>query len=126
ASFAAGSMVTAEVERDRYRVFDLRIYHAVPGKVPKLVARFQDAVPLFEKHHLDVLGYWVPAGDRPGWQDTFVYLLGHRNLEEAKRNWDAFHKDPAFQKYVREEKEEKLIESDDRTYMSPTDYSQMK
>jgi hypothetical protein len=129
AAFGAGSLVSAERMRSDQegrndRLFDLRIYHAVPGKVPALVDRFEDATSLFAKHHLDVVGYWV--ADDPAWKDTFVYLVAHRSRDEAKKNWDAFHADPAFQKYRDAEKAEKLIEKDDHIYMRPTEYSEMR
>jgi NIPSNAP protein len=129
AAFGAGSLVSAEWMRSEQesrndRLFDLRIYHAVPGKVPALVERFEDATSLFARHHLDVVGYWV--ADDPAWKDTFVYLVAHRNRDEAKKNWDAFHADPAFQKYRDAEKAEKLIEKDDHIYMRPTEYSEMR
>jgi hypothetical protein len=128
-SFAAGSLIAARTTHastaDADRVFELRVYHAVPGKVPALEARFRDATSLFAKHNLNVLGYWVPSGN-PAWENTFVYLLAHTSRDQAKRNWKAFHQDPAFQKFVKSERAEKLIESDSNTYMRPTDYSSMK
>lgn len=129
AAFGAGSLVSAPLVRSNQpgqndRLFDLRIYHAVPGKVPALVERFGDATGLFAKHHLEVVGYWV--ADDPAGKDTFVYLVAHRNRDEAKKNWDAFHADPAFQKYRDAEKAEKLIERDEHVYMRPTDYSEMR
>jgi hypothetical protein len=129
AAFGAGSLVSARLMRadqtfENDRLFDLRIYHAVPGKVPALVERFGDATSLFAKHHLDVVGYWV--ADDPAWKDTFVYLVAHRNRDDAKKNWDAFHADPAFQKYRDAEKAEKLIEKDEHIYMRPTEYSGMR
>jgi NIPSNAP len=129
AAFGAGSLVSAQLTRPdqtppKGRLFDLRIYHAVPGKASKLVERFADATSLFAKHHLDVVGYWV--ADDPAWKDTFVYLVAHRDRDEAKKNWDAFHADPGFQKYRDAEMAEKLIEKDDHIYMRPTDYSEMR
>jgi hypothetical protein len=127
-SFAAGSLITGSMQAntaDADRVFELRVYHAVPGKVPALEARFRDAASLLAKHNLNVVGYWVPSGN-PVWENTFVWIVAHRSRDEAKRNWKAFHSDPAFQKYVKSERAEKLIESDSNTYMRPTDYSPMK
>jgi hypothetical protein len=31
--------------------------------------------------------------------DAFLYLVAHSNVEEAKKNWDALHSDPAFPPY---------------------------
>jgi hypothetical protein len=133
-SFAAGSLLTAhlthlkDVKAESHRVFQLEIYHAVPGKVPALEERFRSASRLQAKHNLDVIGYWVPTDSTSGNMDsafanTFVYLVAHANQEDARKNWDAFHSDPAFQEYVKSESTEKLIEGVDSTFMRPTDYS---
>jgi hypothetical protein len=106
-------------------VFELDIYHVSPGKARALEARFRDASTLQAKHGLDVLGYWVPFGD-PAWNDTFIYMVSHASREEADKNWGAFHADPEFQKYVKAEDAEHLIESVDTVYLQPTDYSELK
>ena len=131
-SFAAGSLITArlaqvnEVKADSNRVFELRIYHAVPGKVPALETRFRDtASKLLAKHGLKAVGYWVPEAG-PAWDNTFVYILAHPSREEAKTNWDAMFADPAFQAMSKSEQAEKLVEKVDSTYMHPSDFSPMK
>src|SRR5580698_8998771 len=67
--FGAGSLVTArlmhvsQVRADSNRVFELRIYHVVPGKLPALESRFRDTTSkLLAKHDLKVVGDWVPEG----------------------------------------------------------------
>jgi hypothetical protein len=131
-SFAAGSLITArlahvnEVRADSNRVFELRIYHAVPGKVPTLETRFRDtASKLLAKHGLTAVGYWVPEA-APAWDNTFVYILAHPSREEAKKNWEAMFADPAFQVMSKSEQTEKLVEKVDSTYMHPSDFSPMK
>jgi hypothetical protein len=130
-SFAAGSFIVAcathlnQVRADSDRVFELRVYHAVPGKVPALESRFRDAAPLIAKHDLPVVGYWVPV-DGGVYDNTFVWIVAHRSREEAKKNWHEFHADPAFQKYVKSEQGEKLIEKVDVAFMRPTDFSQLR
>jgi hypothetical protein len=130
-SFAAGTLISShlthlqEVKAESNRVFELDIYHAVPGKVPALAERFRSASKLQTQHGLHVVGYWIPQ-DSPAFVDTFVYLIAHDSQEDAEKNWHAFHTDPAFQEYVKSEQAEKLIQGVDRTYMLPTDYSSMK
>ena len=129
--FAAGSLITAclthlnRARVDGNRVFQLLVYHAVPGKVTALESRFSDAAKLIDDHGLKVVGYWIP-NDKPAWDDTFVYVVAHPSREQAKKNWQALHADPAFQKYVKSEEAEKLIEKVDSTYMRPTDFSPMR
>jgi NIPSNAP len=130
-SFAAGSLLTHlnQVRADNNRVFELLIYHTVPGKVPALESIFRDVEKLQDKHDLNVVGYWVPNED-PAWADTFIYLVAHPTREEAKKNWAALHADPAFPKY--REQAAEIIEKAgkqyrvDEVYMRPTDYSGMK
>jgi hypothetical protein len=136
-SFAAGSVLTArlmhlsQVRADSNRVFELNVYHAVPGKVPALESRFRDASKLIARHGLNVLAYWVPGDDPawandPAWASTFIYLVAHRSWDKAAKNWKAFHDDPAFQEYVKSEHANKLIEKVDEVHMRPTDFSAIK
>jgi hypothetical protein len=131
-SFAAGSLITARlahldhVRADSNRVFELRVYHSVPGKLPALESRFRDTTSkLLAKHDLKVVGYWVPEG-APAWDNTFVDILAYRSREEANKNWEAFVADPEFQEVIKSEQANKLVEKEDSTYMRPTDFSPMK
>jgi len=131
-SLTAGSLMTARlahmdrVSADSYRVFELRIYHTVPGKLPQLESRFRDIYSkLLAKHDLQVVGYWVPEGSAD-WDNTFVYLVDHSSREEAKKNWDAMLADPEVQVAIKAEETNKLVEKIDRIYMRPTDFSPMK
>jgi hypothetical protein len=134
-SFAAGSLLTArslhlrQVRADSNRVFQLMIYHALPGKVPALESIFRDVAKLQAKHDLNVVGYWVPNED-PAWANTFIYVVAHPSREDAKKNWDALHGDPAFPEYRKQavpliDKRDEGFKVDD-VYMRPTDYSAMK
>ena len=131
-SFAAGSLITARLSNveqasaDSNRVFELRIYHTAPGKLPALESRFRDVYSkLLAKHDLPVVGYWVPEGSAD-WDNTFVYLVAHSSREEARKNWDAMLADPAVQEAIKSEEADKLVEKVDRTYMRSTDFSPMK
>ena len=107
-SFAAGSLVTARLmkadhaEADGDRVFELMIYHALPGKGPALESIFRDVSKLQAKHDMKVIGYWVPNED-PAWRDTFIYLVAHPSRDEENKNWKALHSDavPAVQELGR-------------------------
>jgi hypothetical protein len=133
-SFAAGSVVTTNVVHGNQaasnRVFELRIYHAVPGKMPALEARFRDTTSkLLAKHDLQVVGYWV-AEDASGadhtLNSTFVFMVAHANREAAKKNWQAMWADPGFQEMLKSEQTDRTVEKIDATYMQPTDFSPLK
>ena len=118
---AAGLLLTGHVSADTNRIFELRVYHSVPGKLPALEARFRDVTSkLLAKHNLNVVGYWVSD------ENTFVWIVAHSSREEAKKNWDVLRADPAFQEMAKSEQSEKLVEKVESTYMRPTDFSPMK
>jgi hypothetical protein len=130
--FAAGSLITARLEHisrvraESNRVFELRVYHAVPGKLPALESRFRDTTSkLLAKHDLKVVGYWVPEG-APAWDNTFVDILAYPSRKEADKNWDALLADPKFQEVIKSEQADKLVVKEESTYMHPTDFSPMK
>jgi hypothetical protein len=133
-SLGAGSLITTrlmhaiQVRADSNRVFEMHIYHTVPGKVPALESQFRDRQSkLLAKHDLKIVGYWVPEGT-PDWDNTFIFIAAHSSREEAKKNWDAMRADPDFQELIKENSEpaSKLVEKVDVMYMRPTDYSSMK
>lgn len=135
-SFAGGSLITAglthldQVRADSNRVFELRVYHAVPGKMPALEARFRDKTSkLLAKHGLNVVGYWVsenaPAPASAS-GDTFIWVVAHSSRDEGKKNWAALFADPEFQEIVKAEQADKLVEKVDVTNMRPTDFSAIR
>lgn len=105
-------------------VYELRVYHIMPGKSPELLARFRDhTVQLFARHGMKSVAYWTPI-DEPEKSNTLIYILEHPSREAATANWKAFQDDPEW-KSVRDKSEEngKLVEKVDSTYMALTDFS---
>jgi hypothetical protein len=122
--FQPGSMVRAESAK---RVFEIRTYTAQEGKLEALNARFRDhTIPIFEKHSMKNVGYWVPQ-DAPLKQNTLIYILAHPSREAAAKNWEAFRNDPEWQK-ARAESEAKgpLVSRVECVFVEATDYSPMK
>jgi hypothetical protein len=119
-------MQVNQVRADSNRVFELRVYHAVPGKLPALESRFRDMTSkLLAKHDLNAVGYWVST-DASAWDNTFIFILAHSSREDAKKNWDAMWVDPAFQEVVKSEQTDKPAGKVESMYMRPTDFSPMK
>jgi hypothetical protein len=105
-------------------VYELRVYHAAPGKLPELLARFREhTVKLFDRHGMKSVAYWTPV-DEPQKNDTLVYILLHPSREAAAANWKSFQDDPEW-KSVRDKSEAngKLVEKVDSTYLALTDFS---
>jgi hypothetical protein len=105
-------------------VFELRVYHAAPGKLADLLARFRDhTVKLFDRHGMKSVAYWTPT-DEPEKSNTLIYILRHPSRESAAANWKSFQDDPEW-KSVKEKSEAngKLTEKIDSTYLALTDFS---
>ena len=105
------------------KVYELRIYHAVPGKLESLVARFRDYTDkLFAKHGMKSVAYWT-ALDEPVKSSALFYVLEHPSREAAAANWKAFQEDLEW-KTVKAKSEEngKLAEKIDSTFLTLTDF----
>jgi hypothetical protein len=106
-------------------VYELRVYHANPGKLDALHKRFRDhTITIFNKHDMKSVGYWVPQDNK---DNLLIYVLEHPSREAATKDWAAFNADPEWVKVKAEsEKDGKLVDHVDDTYMNPTDYSKLK
>jgi len=129
-SFAVGSLATLglihlrQVNADSNRIFELRVYHAVPAKLPVMESRFRDKTSkILARHNLNVLGYWTTADPS---DNSFIFLLAHESREEAKKNWDTTRVDPEFQEILKSEQAERTLVGAEITYMRPTDFSPLK
>ena len=105
-------------------VYELRVYHAVPGRLGDLLARFRDhTIQLFDRHGIKSVAYWRPMDD-PEKNKTLIYILYHPSREAAETNWKSFRDDPEW-KTVKEKSEANgaLVEKIDSTFMVLTDFS---
>lgn len=127
ATFMLGLSVALSGSNPARHVYELRIYHAYPGKIEALKTRFGDHTDaIFQRHNIKSVGYWVPE-DEPNSKNLFIYILEHPSREEAKKNWDAFHDDPEWKKVKAEsEAQGPLVNQIDNYFMDSTSYSALK
>jgi hypothetical protein len=112
------------------RTFELRTYHAAPGKLDDLHARFRDhTTALFAKHGMSQFGYWVPTETKDGAGETLIYILAHKSPEAAAASFNAFRADPDWTKArTASEANGPLTVKDGvkSEFMTPTDFSPTK
>jgi hypothetical protein len=110
------------------RFFEMRTYHAAPGKLEALHARFRDFTnKLFVKHGMEMVGYWVPMNKQGQYENTLVYILAFPSREAHDKAWKEFSDDPEWRAVkTYSEKEGKLVEKVDSVFMAATDYSPIK
>ena len=106
------------------RVFEIRTYHCLPGRLEALHKRFREhTMKIFEKHGMTNVGYWVPQ-DSPAHESTLIYVISHPSREAAKANWAAFSADPEWKKVSEDsQKDGKIVERVESVFVDATDYS---
>jgi hypothetical protein len=124
-SIVSGALHAADAKPAR--VFEIRTYYTLPGRLDALHQRFRDHTRrVFEKHGMTNVGYWVPQ-DNPGHENTLIYIIAHASREQAKANWAAFVADPEWKKIADDsQKDGKIIEKIESVFVDATDYSPIK
>ena len=90
-------------------------------------ARFRDHTnALFKKHGIEIIGFWTPTDPEKS-RNTLVYILAFPSREAAKKSWDAFRADPAWQKVQKDsEASGKIVDHLVSVFMDPADFSKIK
>ncbi len=104
-------------------IYELRVYHCLPGRLPDLVKRFETVtVRLFEKHGIQQLGFWTVAiGESNA---DLIYILKWDSLADREARFAAFQRDPEWiEARRRSEENGPLLSSISNTIMTPTAFS---
>jgi len=104
-------------------IYELRVYTAMPGKMPALQARFRDhTCKLFEKHGMKNVGYWTNMIG--GKNDELIYILGYEDLAARATCWASFGGDPEWHAARNEsEKDGPLVLHVENRILNPTNFS---
>jgi hypothetical protein len=115
-------LVPAAADDKETRVYEMRTYHAAPGKLDDLHKRFRDhTCKLFEKHGIANVGYWVPVDNK---DNKLIFVLSYPSREAREKAWKAFLADPDWQKAYRDsEAAGKLVQKVENVFLTRTDYS---
>src|SRR5215510_6528088 len=101
-SFVAGAFAVASVTRAQVdhaaagHVYELRVYHTLPGRLPALESNFRHHnVSYLKKHGIESVGYWTPQ-DSPASENTLIFIVEHDSREAAEKHWEEFRSDPEW------------------------------
>jgi hypothetical protein len=130
-AFAAG--YSTGQDKAGKRVYELRTYTTLPGRLPALNKRFAEhTLKLFEKHGMRNEMYFIPTERAVGQEttpveNTLIYVISHDSREAADKSWKAFGADPDWQKVAAasqtEEAGGKIVSKVERVWMTLADYS---
>ncbi len=104
-------------------IYELRVYHCVPGRLPDLLKRFDTiTLPLWQKHRIQQAGFWTVAIGSSN-QDLY-YMLKWETLEERTQKFAAFGADPEWiAKRNETEANGPIVASITNTILQPTSFS---
>ncbi len=107
-------------------IYEMRIYHCVPGRLPDLNKRFETAtLKIWERHGIRPVGFWTVLVGSSN-QDLY-YMLEWKDMAERERVWNGFLADPEWlQKRAETEKNGPIVASVDNSFLAPTAYSKLK
>lgn len=108
-------------------MYELRVYHCLPGRLPALLRRFdQLTLKIWERHGIRQAGFFT---DHIGTDcsNKLTYLLAWESLAERERLWSAFLADPDWLKGKADsEKDGPLVARIDNSILAPTAFSATK
>ena len=107
-------------------IYELRVYHCVPGRLPDLIKRFDTiTLKLWEKHGIRQAGFWTTLVGESN-QDL-TYFLQWETLAEREQKFTAFGADPEWLKARAEtEKNGPIVASISNSFLAPTSFSSVK
>ena len=81
------------------RAFDLRLYSVPPGRLDAFRNRWRDfAVPIYERHGLHSVGWWVAEKKDADGNNQFICLLAAESLPAIQISIADFHQDAEWQR----------------------------
>ncbi|MBP3963208.1 NIPSNAP family protein [Paenibacillus lignilyticus] len=97
-------------------LYELRVYHVMPGKMQAIQARFRDhVIELFSKHGMKITHFWDDVDTD---KNQLYYIVEHENMELREANYERFRNDPEWLELRRvTEADGALVEKQESIYM---------
>jgi hypothetical protein len=76
-------------------IYELRIYTAMPGRLPDVVKRFETVtLDYWKRYGIHQVGFWTTLVGPSNMHLT--YMLQWESLAEREEKWNAFQADPGW------------------------------
>jgi NIPSNAP len=107
-------------------IYEMRVYHAVPGRLPDLLKRFENhTLKIWEKHGIKQAGFFTTLIGENNQQ--LVYFLQWESLADRERRWGAFMVDQEWLGVRAEtEKNGQIVAKVINQMLAPTSFSSVK
>jgi hypothetical protein len=106
-------------------IYEQRIYHAMPGRMPDLLRRFEQVtLPIWARVGIHQVGFWTYLVG--GSNHDLVYLLEWKSMAEREQKWATFQSDSEWlEKRNKSEENGPLISSLTNAFLLPTEFSKI-
>jgi hypothetical protein len=103
-------------------IYELRIYEAVPGRLPEVHHRFQNlTLGIWERHGIRQAGFWTAE---VGTSNELIYLLAWQDMGEREQKWNAFQSDKEWiDGRAKTEENGAIVARVRNSFLKPTPYS---
>ena len=100
----------------------------LPGKLDAFRNRWRDfAVPIYERHGLHSIGWWVAEKKDADGNDQFICLLAGESIPAILKSISEFHQDADWIRVEKETEAGGKLRSGVTAYkLTPTDFSVLK
>ncbi len=107
-------------------IYELRVYHCLPNRLPALLHRFETiTLGIWQRHGIRQAGFWTTLVGASN--HTLTYLLAWESLAEREQKWAAFVADPEWiEKKAQTEAEAPIVASLSNELLLPTHFSSVK
>lgn len=107
-------------------IYELRVYRAVPGRLPALVKRFETiTMALWKKHGIRQAGFFTTVIGPSNQEIT--YMLAWESMAEREQKWNGFMIDPEWiAKRAETEKDGAIVANIVSSLLQPTSFSAVK
>ena len=107
-------------------IYEMRVYHAVPRRLPDLLKRFENhTLKIWEKHGIKQAGFFTTLIGETNQQ--LIYFLQWESLADRERKWGAFMVDQEWLGVRAEtEKNGQIVAKVINQMLAPTAFSSVK
>ena len=107
-------------------IYELRIYEAVPSRLPDLLKRFDTiTLKVWEKHGIKQAGFWTTLIGESN--QALYYMLAWNSLAEREQKWNAFMVDPDWmQARAQTEANGPIVAKVTNAILTPTNFSAVR
>jgi hypothetical protein len=107
-------------------IYEIRVYTAVPGRLPDLNKRFETyTLKIWAKHGIQQAGFWTTLIGNSN--QKLYYMLKWESLAEREAKWNAFQADPEWiAARAQTEANGAIVANVENLMVAPTSYSSVQ